>query len=449
MGQFVPQERSFMASLPIGIRTPRKETINADLAGCQSATLSESPNASAYPQPTLQSSECQPIAADRSVRAYANFSGANFEVAPMNGTSFEAGPFPACCSAVAVQPAGFVANAMSCEGGGQVCYMVIGIDAGMQHSMSPTMVPMHSDMQFAVQPPKRPPGWFSSSSPTRCSTGFDSNEEDTHSGPQVGENREHLSDSAKRRRRRKVQKEIRKAEACNSASVSDEAHFQQGKTTVPEATSTSLLAEVATRSVEWFTNLQSKLEAGGSDRAAALCELRGSVRRFTFHKDACRVVQKAFEVASGREASELVGELHGHVWRGKACPHGNHVFQKIIDVLPNSMSDFIIDELRGRVAEVSRHRFGCRIICRLLEHLDSSPLRTGLVNEILEDVVKLSCHSFGHYVIESLLEHGSCEQKHRLANAIYKEKALIENEPSGIFVLKALSETDLSQAVVF
>merc|ERR1711865_459758 len=52
---------------------------------------------------------------------------------------------------------------------------------------------------------------------------------------------------------------------------------------------------------------------------------------------------------NGRRIQEnLVLGLHGRVCDAIESDHGNHVLQKSIEVLPQKLSTFIIDELLGR-----------------------------------------------------------------------------------------------------
>jgi len=168
----------------------------------------------------------------------------------------------------------------------------------------------------------------------------------------------------------------------------------------------------------------SKLEGGDADRTAALSELRGSFRRCAFHTDACRVAQRALEVASREEASELVCELHTFVVRLTKSHNGNYVIQKVIETMPTAVSAFIVSELRGHGSEMSQHKFGCRILCRLLEHVSSSSnteFMRLIDEEVLADVNDLCRHPFGHHVIEAILEHGSKHQKDRIVVAMCED----------------------------
>jgi hypothetical protein len=117
----------------------------------------------------------------------------------------------------------------------------------------------------------------------------------------------------------------------------------------------------------------------------------------------------------------LASELCGHVRELLASPHGNYVVQKVVAELPNSVSGFVAAELIGRGAATARHRFGCRAICRLLEHCWGDKRTQALVEEILAESEELSYHNFGHFVMESVIEHGDDKHRARLAAALRRQ----------------------------
>jgi hypothetical protein len=162
-----------------------------------------------------------------------------------------------------------------------------------------------------------------------------------------------------------------------------------------------------------------ELEAGGPEATRVLAELRGSIRRLTFDAVGCRVVQLALQLADQQYNAKLVKELHGSVSRAIISPHGNYVIQKVIALMPASQISFISEELVESGAEVARHRFGCRVMCRLLEHASNSAPTVALINEILHEAEDLCNHCYGHYVIESILEHGLESQKRSIVEALH------------------------------
>lgn len=131
--------------------------------------------------------------------------------------------------------------------------------------------------------------------------------------------------------------------------------------------------------------------------------------------EGCHVLQQALEDAGSDEARQvLVAGLRGHVWELTQCPHGNHVIQKYIITMNSAACQFIINELLGRgpggVARVARDRYGCRILQRMMEHVQMHQL-TGIVDALLRDGVALSMNRYGTYVMQHLLEHGTESQQ--------------------------------------
>jgi pumilio RNA-binding family len=127
-------------------------------------------------------------------------------------------------------------------------------------------------------------------------------------------------------------------------------------------------------------------------------------------------------------------------------PHANFVIQKIIAVMPVTRASFVSDELIGNVAEVARHRYGCRILCRLVEHHSGAESMATkiLIDELLQDVAPLCHHSFARHVIESVLEHGTYEQRHKVAVEISRDMLHhARNRNSSYVVERALSSCSI------
>jgi len=114
----------------------------------------------------------------------------------------------------------------------------------------------------------------------------------------------------------------------------------------------------------------------------------------------------------------LIQELHGHVREAIASPHANYVIQKVIEVMPTVLVGFVADELQGIGVLAARHRYGCRILCRLVEHSAQTPGTVALVDEVLGAAGELCRHTFAHHVISSILEHGLAEQRHCVAQSL-------------------------------
>eukprot|EP00913_Durusdinium_trenchii_P003210 g2968.t1 len=93
------------------------------------------------------------------------------------------------------------------------------------------------------------------------------------------------------------------------------------------------------------------------------------------------------------------------------CPNANYVVQKVVSHLSVAASSFVAWELQGNAVRAAKHRFACRIFCRLLEFCGTGPT-SQLVDEFLDAAEENLCtHSFAHHVVQSILEHG--EERHK------------------------------------
>lgn len=162
--------------------------------------------------------------------------------------------------------------------------------------------------------------------------------------------------------------------------------------------------------------LLEQLRAGGEARTAAIQRFR----QLAFSdKLSSKVAQHALEQATMAEASALVTSMHGRVVAAIHCMYANYVLQKIIETMPAASFSFIARELLGGGREVARHKFGCRVLCRLLEHsVPVDPSVAQLFNEVLDDAARLCQHCFGAYVMLHMLEFGLPEYRGRVLSAL-------------------------------
>ena len=92
--------------------------------------------------------------------------------------------------------------------------------------------------------------------------------------------------------------------------------------------------------------------------------------RSTQSKEESLLLQLEMDILTNSERKMLKADLHTHVWDCIQCPHANHVLQKFIKILPPSEVQFVIDEIvqpTNGPLWAAEHKYGCRIILRLLE----------------------------------------------------------------------------------
>lgn len=203
-----------------------------------------------------------------------------------------------------------------------------------------------------------------------------------------------------------------------------------------------------------YSKLTAQLESGLPAELKQAAELlKGSMLQLSFHKHGCRVVQLALAKLKQTDAAELVQELSGHVLEAVSSEHANFVLQKIVEQLPTAMFGFIAAELLWSAAAVARHRYGCRVVQRLVEH--SSPSIEGktvttsiegkaVIDSVMLQVEDLSQTVYGHFVVTSLLDHGTDAQKCQIGDIVCsKFEVLRQSRHAREVILKALEVCSL------
>jgi hypothetical protein len=158
---------------------------------------------------------------------------------------------------------------------------------------------------------------------------------------------------------------------------------------------------------------------------AGLCCCGRHVLQLCEDDAGCRRVQTALERGSLQLQLSVAHMLRGHVLKLLRSPHGNFVVQKLIEVMPSSdVAAFVADEILGHAVATAKGRFGCRAICRLLEHSPSHPSTRAVVECILQEgktIRDLSTCEFSRFVIEHLLKHGLPEDAGRVGLALQQD----------------------------
>jgi len=156
------------------------------------------------------------------------------------------------------------------------------------------------------------------------------------------------------------------------------------------------------------------------DEGELRCPTLEAFKRMAFaDKASSRAAQLVLQEVSAKECVALASSMRGRVRAGMGSMFANYVLQKVIELTPVSASSFVAEELAGMGAETARHRYGCRILCRLLEFGSvDEPSAVMLFEEVLTDIDEILRHSFGGYVAQHFLEFGSDEQKRRVGQAV-------------------------------
>jgi len=158
----------------------------------------------------------------------------------------------------------------------------------------------------------------------------------------------------------------------------------------------------------------------------------------------CRVVQQVIEIVGGEERARIVERFRGNSLVLLDSPHGNHVLQKCIEVMPPCSVRFILDELvyyQGGWGAVAKHRFGCRVVERLLEHCPEE-MTSPLLAAVIPDTCVMCRHSYGNYVVQHILEYSSQAHQKAVITELAKGDvaALTQHRIASNVIEKALTQ---------
>merc|ERR1712176_566297 len=112
--------------------------------------------------------------------------------------------------------------------------------------------------------------------------------------------------------------------------------------------------------------------------------------------------------------------MGGRVWQAAHDLNANYVLQKLIMVMHQRSSQFIIDELLrfpGAASCASRNRFGCRVLQRLLEFCSPAQMAE-ICEDLMQHAVENCRDRYGKYAMQCLLEHGTVCQRERLVRVL-------------------------------
>lgn len=170
-----------------------------------------------------------------------------------------------------------------------------------------------------------------------------------------------------------------------------------------------------------------------------LTSLTGRVWSLSRDPHGCREVQFALDDAdTDEERAHIASELEGHIREAIRCPHANHVIQKCITSMKPLAYQFIVDELMTgpTIFQAVRHKYGCRIVQRLLEHALSNQVHN-IAEAILSDIYWISRHPYGNFVMQHLLQCGVDDHRHRICKAIEHDIAGLGRDTHGRAVISA------------
>lgn len=157
-------------------------------------------------------------------------------------------------------------------------------------------------------------------------------------------------------------------------------------------------------------------------RSKLKSSIMGEVDFLSRHMYGCRVVQKALETVDDADFIDLLSEFHEDILSCIHDQNGNHVIQKVVEVVSNkaktfqaessekalkcsSQLNFVLDCVMKNTVSLSCHPYGCRVLQRILEHCVESQ-KSAALDSIQLCLRTLLDDQYGNYVIQHVLQFG-------------------------------------------
>lgn len=162
--------------------------------------------------------------------------------------------------------------------------------------------------------------------------------------------------------------------------------------------------------------------------------------KLSMDQDGSRLVQAALQVGDRRVQTGIILQLQGRVCKMMGSPHANHVLQRIIELLPPQTAFFIFDEVskKWNPDYLAQHRFGCRVLERMIEHFPCSHAALApwaqYLDWLLQSAASHCYHDFASFIMQHLMEHGTDEHRSIIAAAVAQEleRAALDCHASGV-----------------
>jgi len=156
----------------------------------------------------------------------------------------------------------------------------------------------------------------------------------------------------------------------------------------------------------------------------------------------CRVTQKALESLAYDDLCSLLHEFEQNVLTCIQDQNGNHVMQKIVEVMSVSAKEaeaktredgladsmvekiqFVVDDVLANVETLCCHPYGCRVLQRMLEHCVDFQ-KTATLDQIQLVHKTLLDDQYGNYVIQHVLQYGRESDRDSLLQIIVNNDLL-------------------------
>ncbi|KAI0703607.1 armadillo-type protein [Cytidiella melzeri] len=177
--------------------------------------------------------------------------------------------------------------------------------------------------------------------------------------------------------------------------------------------------------------IQRLIEQVHPDRLTFVRLFSGHVQDLATHPYGCRVLQRCFEHLPDVHTRPLLEELQRHAIRLMQDQFGNYVVQFVLENSQDQDRLGIIAQLRGRVLQMSRHKFASNVCEKALVTADGDT-RHQLIDEMMKPrqdgsspIVSMMKDQYANYVLQRAISVADVEQKAALIDRMRPHLAIL------------------------
>ncbi|KAM3143105.1 hypothetical protein pb186bvf_004691 [Paramecium bursaria] len=230
--------------------------------------------------------------------------------------------------------------------------------------------------------------------------------------------------SQKRTRKHHQEAELSIVLQCQDqyASLNVQQQFMMGNQQQREKIFKALEEDFYNLSKHKFGNyvIQKIIECGNPNMCMTIYNsLNYNMMGMCMDKFGCRVVQKLIEFIYDKPPyrTQFLYFLQPNLIKLIFDQCGNHVIQKVIDVIPPENSEFIIEVVEKNVEKVVTHSYGCRIAQKCLETYPNEKLQS-LYFTLSPLIEGLSFCAYGNYIVQHMINQAPIQALEKIKNFI-------------------------------
>ncbi|KAI0093927.1 armadillo-type protein [Irpex rosettiformis] len=177
--------------------------------------------------------------------------------------------------------------------------------------------------------------------------------------------------------------------------------------------------------------IQRLLEQVEPERLTFVRFFSGHVQDLATHPYGCRVLQRCFEHLPEAHTRPLLEELQRHAIRLMQDQFGNYVIQFVLENGLEQDRLGIVAQLRGRMLQMSRHKFASNVCEKALVTADPDSRRQ-MIEEVMRQrqdgsspVVTMMKDQYGNYVLQRAISVADAEQRATLIETMQPHLATL------------------------